>query len=90
MSDILKIKDKATGLWQSIIAIKGDTGDDGFSPTASVTQTQSGATISITDKSGTTTADISNGDDYVLTAQDKQDIADLVKSEFVDGNSISY
>ena len=28
MSDILKIKDKATGLWQTIIAIKGDQGDD--------------------------------------------------------------
>jgi hypothetical protein len=45
---------------------KGDTGaagQDGFSPTATVTQTSGGATISITDKDGTTTADVSNGTD---------------------------
>ena len=53
-------------------------GTDGFSPTATVTQTQSGATVTITDKSGTTTANISNGNDYVLTAQDKTDIANIV------------
>lgn len=68
----------------------GKDGEDGFSPSASVTQTASGATISITDKNGTTTANISNGtngspgakgdpgDDYVLTAQDKTDIAEIV------------
>ena len=45
---------------------KGDTGPagtDGFSPVATVTQTSSGATISITDKDGTTTANVSNGTD---------------------------
>ena len=42
---------------------KGDTGASGFSPTATVTQTDTGATISITDASGTTTADIKNGSD---------------------------
>ena len=48
---------------------KGDTGasgqdgSDGFSPIATVTQTVSGATISITDKDGTTTASITNGTD---------------------------
>ena len=68
--------------------VKGDpgaTGADGFSPTATVTQTQSGATVTITDKNGTTTANISNGapgQDYVLTAQDKDDIADIVLAEF--------
>ena len=40
---------------------KGDTGEDGFSPSAKVTQTPSGATISITDKTGMTTATVSNG-----------------------------
>ena len=56
-------------------------GADGFSPTATVTQTASGATFSITDKNGTTTANISNGadgQDYVLTSQDKTDIANIV------------
>ncbi len=41
----------------------GPAGTDGYSPSATVTQTASGATISITDKDGTTTADISNGTD---------------------------
>lgn len=41
----------------------GDKGDDGFSPIANVTQTQSGATITITDKNGTTTTEIKNGKD---------------------------
>ena len=38
-------------------------GEDGFSPIATVTQTSTGATISITDKDGTTTATIVNGKD---------------------------
>ena len=48
---------------------KGDTGaagvdgQDGFSPSAAVTQTPTGATISITDKDGTTTADVTDGTD---------------------------
>ena len=41
----------------------GTNGQDGFSPIATVTQTQSGATISITDKNGTTTANVTNGQD---------------------------
>ena len=36
-------------------------GNDGFSPVATVEQTNSGAIISITDKNGTTTATITNG-----------------------------
>lgn len=39
----------------------GSSGADGFSPIATVTQTENGATISITDKNGTTTAQIANG-----------------------------
>jgi hypothetical protein len=38
-------------------------GQDGVSPTATVTQTSTGATISITDAEGTTTAEIANGQD---------------------------
>ena len=41
--------------------VKGPKGDDGISPTASVTQTENGATIRITDASGVTTAEITNG-----------------------------
>lgn len=39
----------------------GANGQDGFSPIATVTETSDGATISITDKNGTTTAKIYNG-----------------------------
>ena len=41
----------------------GEDGQPGFSPTAHVQQTASGATIAITDKTGTTTATVSNGKD---------------------------
>lgn len=37
------------------------SGEDGFSPIATVEQTDTGAVISITDKNGTTTANILNG-----------------------------
>ncbi len=40
---------------------QGEAGADGYSPSATVTQTSTGATITITDASGTTTADITNG-----------------------------
>ena len=43
------------------------SGDDGFSPGASVTETADGADISITDKTGTTTAHIKNGIDSDIT-----------------------
>lgn len=39
----------------------GTDGQDGFSPIATVTPTDTGATISITDVNGTTTASITNG-----------------------------
>ena len=43
-------------------AQRGDyDGADGFSPTATVTQTEGGCTITITDKNGTTTADVAKG-----------------------------
>lgn len=39
----------------------GQDGVDGFSPTATVTATEGGCTITITDKNGTTTADVAKG-----------------------------
>lgn len=61
----------------------GLKGDPGFSPIAKVTQTESGAEISITDKDGTTTATVENGkpgapgDDYVITPDDYAEIAEM-------------
>lgn len=48
---------------------------DGFSPIATVTQTDTGAVISITDANGTTEAFIENRNKYILTEADRQDIA---------------
>lgn len=40
----------------------GGGGSDGFSPVAKVTQTEAGAVITITDKTGTTTATVNHGE----------------------------
>lgn len=68
----------------------GGGGQDGYSPKAKVEKVGSVATITITDKSGTTTAEVHDGEpgergepgpagadgkDYVLTGADKQTIA---------------
>jgi hypothetical protein len=42
---------------------------EGFSPSASVTETPTGAVISITDKNGTTTAELSNSGTESLTSE---------------------
>lgn len=44
---------------------KGDRGDDGVSPSAKVEQTPTGATLTVTDGSSTTTAQLSHGKDGV-------------------------
>ena len=43
--------------------VNGEIGSNAVSPTAKVTQTDTGATITITDKDGTTTATVVNGKD---------------------------
>ena len=48
---------------------KAESLTDGFSPTATVTQTSTGADVSITDKNGTTNAHIENGSDANVTAE---------------------
>lgn len=53
--------------WTALTGEKGEKGDNGTSPTANVTQTELGATISVTDDSGTTTANISNGTSAMLS-----------------------
>lgn len=57
---------------------RGLTGADGVSPTVTITPITGGHRITITDADGSHSADVMDGDDYVLTAQDKQDIAELV------------
>lgn len=57
---------------------QGPQGPDGFSPTVTVGKSGTVTTVTVTDKTGTTTAQINDGTDYVLTAQDESDIADIV------------
>lgn len=68
-----------TQIWEySDIAFDSSSSSEGrFSPRANVTQTNDGAVITIVDKLGTTTATIKHGDNYELTDDDKQEIAEL-------------
>ena len=54
---------KASGEFDGADGQPGENGADGYSPTANVTQNGNGATITITDKNGTTTATVTNGKD---------------------------
>jgi len=58
----------------------GSDGSDGFSPVATVTKTGNIATISITDKNGTTTATIRDG-------SDGQGSGDMLKADY-DANDV--
>lgn len=44
---------------------QGEKGENGVSPAANITQTETGATITVTDETGTTSAQISNGSDGI-------------------------
>lgn len=109
--EILKIK--INGVWQTVPAIKGTDGKpgtqgkpgvDGFSPVAKVETITNGATITITDKNGTTTATILNGAkgdpgtngttpvkgvDYYTDA-DKQEMVQLVLAAIPSAEEVNY
>lgn len=57
------VKINADGTMTAPVSDSSQNGEDGFSPVATVTQTEDGATITITDKTGTTTATVTNGKD---------------------------
>lgn len=57
------VKGKEEFLEQITVPGSGGNAEDGFSPIAKVEQTSTGAVVSITDKTGTTTATITNGKD---------------------------
>ena len=54
-----ELEKKAAGLQNGK---DGKDGKDGISPTVTVTETETGATISVTDATGTTTAELHNGE----------------------------
>ncbi|MDE6506293.1 MAG: phage baseplate upper protein, partial [Eubacterium sp.] len=68
------------------IGAQGEKGDDGFSPIVTVTSSDNGHNVTITDSKGDKSFDVFNGEqgipgedgkDYILTESDKKDIADL-------------
>lgn len=73
----LEVADVPTGGGSSDSGGNAESGEDGFSPIATVEQTDAGAVISITDANGTTTAIIANGKDGADGAKgDKGDKGD--------------
>lgn len=78
-----EVYDNNTKTWvdTGVSAVNGAPGRDGYTPTISVAQGTDGITVTISDgrPSGTTASYyIPNGQDYVLTNADKQEIADLL------------
>lgn len=76
---------------------QGKPGMDGFSPTAKVEQTDNGARITVTDKTGTTSATVTNGKagytpvkgvDY-FTAADKAEMVEEVTEEMTNGLTLT-
>ena len=71
----------------------GDAGDDGTTFTPSITEITGGHRLSWTNDGGKTTpqaVDIMDGEDYTLTAQDRQDIADIVIQDIGSADTTSY
>lgn len=64
---------------------EGGNGEDGFSPTATVQQTASGAVITITDKDGTTTATVTNGKDGEDGQDGKDGYTPVKGKDYFDG-----
>lgn len=75
MADILRVKGE-DGLWHGITAIVGPTGPKG----------DTGAT----GPTGPAGADGRDGADYVLTAADKQEIAQSVLSALPNASGVSF
>ena len=68
----------------------GRDGVDGVSPSVRVVKWGHTATIIITDAQGETQAQINDGSDYILTNQDKEDIAAIIEADYPSADSESY
>ena len=58
--------------------LNGANGTDGFSPQIQVLETAGGHEVTVVDRYGTQSFIVDDGDDYVLTMVDKEEIAGLV------------
>lgn len=70
----------------------GTDGTDGVSPTVTVTSITGGHRVTITDADHPSGMqfDVMDGSDYVLTAQDKSDIADLVLAQIPYAEEVGF
>lgn len=64
--------------------VKGEPGSDGVSPTASISKTGDTATITVTDKNGTTEADVVDGFNPTVTASKSNRVTTLTITD-IDG-----
>lgn len=79
-----KEKDSLVKAINEVLSNSGGTGGSGFSPIVSVEEIDGGHRVSITDKEGTKTFDVMDGDKgdpYTLTEEDKQEIVDELIEE---------
>lgn len=84
MVGILRIKDQ-NGEWQDIQAIKGDTGPQGpIGPIGLTGETGPVGPMGPAGKDG------KDGTDYVLTANDKTEIADIVLANFPYAEEVKF
>ncbi len=60
-------------------SIGGSLAQRAYSPTVELTETEDGVRIEMTDVNGTQEATVYNGQDYVLTEEDREEIADIAK-----------
>ena len=63
----------------------GANGEDGVSPKITVTAIENGYNVTVTDAEGTQSFEVKNGNDYILTPADKQEIIDEVLLEIPSG-----
>lgn len=81
---ILKVKD-SKGNWVDIPAI---VGKDGYTPIKGVDYFD--GEDGYTPQKGVDYFDGEDGKDYILTAADKQEIANLISLSIVDGEEVEY
>ena len=76
---------------QSLKGQDGQNGSDGFSPSAKVEAVEDGVILTITDKDGTTTAKVKNGEAFIAEVETDKELvtSDKPADALVVGNKIS-
>lgn len=75
--------------WTALTGEKGVKGDSGMSPIATVVQTELGATITVVDDNGTTTANVSNGTSAMISASQTDTGASITVTDSSGSNTVN-